>query len=101
METFTLEQFKAYLLKQDSLGDAVYNLRPENIKEAEKKPDRYIEPDDILYTLEEFKAAESEGSLVFHDGDAYYVIDEVIITNIDAFSESAPEEATHVVFYAK
>lgn len=31
---FTLDQIRAYLVKQDSFGDAVYNLSEENILEA-------------------------------------------------------------------
>lgn len=32
---FDVHQIKTYLRKQDSWGDALYNLRPENIKRAQ------------------------------------------------------------------
>ncbi len=32
--TFTIEQIKNYLLKQDSLGDVLYNLSEKNILKA-------------------------------------------------------------------
>ena len=33
-EKFTIKEFKAYLLTQDSFGDVLYNLSVENIKKA-------------------------------------------------------------------
>ena len=41
MKTFTVEQFKTYLSKQDSFGDAVYFCTEENIEQA-NKPREYI-----------------------------------------------------------
>ena len=32
--TFTIEEIKNYILSQDSLGDVLYNLKAENIIEA-------------------------------------------------------------------
>lgn len=32
---FTVEEFKKYLKKQDSFGDAFYNLNPMNVKNAQ------------------------------------------------------------------
>ena len=34
MEKFTVEEFKNYLLTQDSRGDIMYNLSAENIRKA-------------------------------------------------------------------
>ena len=34
METFTVNEFRNYCIKQDSLGDVLYNLKAENIKAA-------------------------------------------------------------------
>ena len=34
MEKFTVEEFKNYLLSQDSRGDIMYNLSAENIRKA-------------------------------------------------------------------
>lgn len=33
-KTFTIEQIRNYILKQDSLGDVLYNLKAEKIEEA-------------------------------------------------------------------
>jgi hypothetical protein len=37
MKVFTIEQFKNYVLKQDSLGDVMYFLTEENIEAANEK----------------------------------------------------------------
>ena len=34
MEKFTIEEIKAYLLSQDSMGDILYNLSAQNIREV-------------------------------------------------------------------
>jgi hypothetical protein len=34
MKTYTVEQFKKYLLSQDSMGDIMYNLSEKNIDKA-------------------------------------------------------------------
>lgn len=33
-ERFTIEEFKKYLLSQDSMGDILYNLSSENVRKA-------------------------------------------------------------------
>lgn len=38
-EKFTIEEFKKYLLSQDSLGDALYFLSVENINKANQDDD--------------------------------------------------------------
>ena len=39
VEKFTVEEFRNYLLAQDSLGDIHYNLSAENIIEANEPED--------------------------------------------------------------
>ena len=36
MKTYTIEQIKKYITKQDSLGDVLYNLNERNIDKAQK-----------------------------------------------------------------
>ena len=36
-EKFTIEEFKNYLLSQDSLGDIMYNLSVKNIRKANEE----------------------------------------------------------------
>lgn len=57
-EKFTVEEFKNYLLTQDSRGDIMYNLSAENIKKAnisdadgseEKSPSKCIHFHDLGY----------------------------------------------------
>jgi hypothetical protein len=36
-EKFTLEEIRKYLITQDSLGDVMYNLKAENIRQANPK----------------------------------------------------------------
>ena len=37
MRKFTVEEFKNYIMRQDSLGDVAYNCTEENIIEANKE----------------------------------------------------------------
>ena len=38
MKKFTIKEIKNYILKQDSLGDVLYNLSEEKIEEANTSP---------------------------------------------------------------
>lgn len=44
MKTFTIEEFKNYILSKDSIGDIMFYLSEENVKKANKK---------ISFTLQE------------------------------------------------
>jgi len=46
MTTFTVEEIRKYLLKQDSMGDILYNLSEENIIAANKPYKGYLDDDD-------------------------------------------------------
>ena len=47
---FTIKQFKVYLQKQDSLGDAMYNLSDTNVVKANLYDD---DDDDDVFNLED------------------------------------------------
>ena len=47
-KTFTIEEFKNFLLKQDSYGDIFYNLSEANILAAQEQPDVEV---DILSSV--------------------------------------------------
>ena len=46
--TFTIQEFKNYVLSQDSLGDVLYNLREEKIIEANQSEEEEEEDWDSL-----------------------------------------------------
>lgn len=48
MKKYTVEQFRAYLLSQDSMGDILYNLSEENIDIAVANSDKQQEEGDEL-----------------------------------------------------
>lgn len=52
MKTFNVEQIKNYLLKQDSMGDILYNLSEENIEKANAEPEYPEECPECGYHLE-------------------------------------------------
>jgi hypothetical protein len=53
MTTFTVEEIRKYLLKQDSMGDIMYNLSEENIIAANKPYPGYRDDDDAKEELSE------------------------------------------------
>ena len=48
MQTYTIEQIKNYILKQDSLGDVLYNLNHDKIVEANQS-DEVIEIEELIF----------------------------------------------------
>lgn len=42
-DKFTIEEIRAYILSQDSMGDIAYNLSAENIRKASEKNDPEVE----------------------------------------------------------
>ena len=57
--TFTIEEIRKYILLQDSLGDVLYNLKEENIIDANKPEeddnDDEYEESEYIYLLEHNK----------------------------------------------
>lgn len=51
--TWTADEFKNYLAKQDSLGDALYNLNDENIAKANHDDSEESDKDDSIVEAEE------------------------------------------------
>ena len=45
--TFTIEQIKNYLIKQDSMGDILYNLSEKNILKA-NEPEEVDEDEELI-----------------------------------------------------
>lgn len=45
MKTYTIEQFRNYLLSQDSMGNILYNLKEEKIDHANKRWVVYVHPE--------------------------------------------------------
>jgi len=43
MKKFTIEEFKNYILSQDSLGDVMYFLTEENVEKANRKEEDFEE----------------------------------------------------------
>ncbi len=50
-KTFTIEEIRNYISKQDSLGDVLYNLKAENIEKANLEIPAYdsdeFDPSDV------------------------------------------------------
>ena len=51
MKKYTVEEFRKYLVSQDSLGDIHYFLNEDNIDKA-NEPDEEEEDDDVDYDAE-------------------------------------------------
>lgn len=65
---FTIEQFRNYLLKQDSFGDVLYNLKSEKIEEANEPEEESNEP----YCIECGRDEEFVYHRTVANGDEYY-----------------------------
>ena len=109
MEKFSVEQFKNYLLIQDSRGDIMYNLSAENIRKANEKElpegDERLYDEEIpdygdLMTVEDWNQAVEDGVFIDSDGCGYWVKNNKMAREDEVFS-TEQLDATHVMWFNK
>lgn len=98
MKKFTVEEFKNYLLLQDSMGDILYNLSEENIinSNVKKKEDGYNEYGQYLCD-ELDKAISKYGKYTYHDKGAHEIM--FIGSYIKELNEKSITEVANILSY--
>lgn len=104
-EKFTIQEFKNYLLSQDSLGDIHFFLTAENIRKANQIESKRNYHEKVLpmsldydvFTIEEWHEALLSGDYTIENGSGYWVNGDRI-SDDDVFT-TEQLDATHVAWY--
>jgi hypothetical protein len=96
MKKFTIEEFRNYLLSQDSRGDIMYNLSEENIVKANKKSVGDNEYGQFL--CDELSDAITQfGEYTYHDKGADEIL--YISTYVKELNKKSIEEVAGILTY--